>query len=228
MPRRKAKKDKKQDNRIRTLEKFVYKTIENKQINWSQETSITDLGFTANQFIRVLPGVDDGNSMVPASEARIGNSITLMRQKFRMSFRRNHHGDANIPQEVRVLVVESVDGNEALTFSDVLWYWKEQAGTATGEDLESFVSGYTTKADTNKRYKIHMDKRITLNLYDKPTQYVTCDVKYGKSGKLVSFKDSLDALPNNHRVTIMVLGNQSNSTRQPYFTLHARSTYKDA
>ncbi len=228
MPRRSKNKDKKQDNRIRTLEKFVYKTIENKQINWSQTNTITDLGLYSNQFIRVLPGVDDGNSMVPASEARIGNSITLMRQKFRMSLRRNSSGDSTIPQEVRVLVVESVDGNEGLDLDDVLWYWKDQAGTATGSDLESFVSGYTTKADTNKRYKIHLDKRVSLNLYTKPTQYINCDIKYGKAGKLVSFADSLAQLPNNHRITIMVLGNQSTASRQPYFTLHARSTYKDA
>lgn len=213
---------------VKTLKKFVMKTIENKQINWSQTSNVNDLGFYSNQFIRVNQGAADGSDMVPASNARIGNSITLMRQNFKIRLSRNSSGDSAIPQNVRLLVVESVEGNTALDLNDVLWYWQNEGGAASGDDLETFVSGYTTKADTNKRYKIHKDIKVDLGLYTRTERYINCDIRYGKTGKVVTFDGDDDSIPNNHRITVMAVSNQSVASRIPYLTMHVRSTYKDA
>jgi hypothetical protein len=55
------KKDKKQDVRIKSLENFVYKTIENKQQNFHQEDLvITDIGQEYRPNLLITTGVDDG------------------------------------------------------------------------------------------------------------------------------------------------------------------------
>lgn len=48
MKRSKVRKDRKQDSRIKNLEEFVYKTIENKQIEYHNQTTVSSSGFTAS------------------------------------------------------------------------------------------------------------------------------------------------------------------------------------
>lgn len=58
--RKRRSTDAKQNKRIKSLENMVYKTIENKQVNYNTNTNITSSGYIANSFLRVRVGPEDG------------------------------------------------------------------------------------------------------------------------------------------------------------------------
>jgi hypothetical protein len=225
---RKVRKDKKQDKRIKQLEKMVYKTIENKQINSGAGSAIPDLprnlttsGDVRGQFFSVAVGAEDGNN--PGDPARIGNSVTLMEQLVNMTFVQSISDSYN---RVRCIIAESVDGNQALALSDILQY----SNYAIYGNMV-FSSPYTTKASTNKRYKIHMDSCFELNnnattamkLFNKRIKFR----EGGSPGKVLDFDGPTDSYSSNHRLTIMCISDSA-STPHPQWSYNVRSTYKDA
>ena len=223
--KKKVQKDKKQDQRIKSLEKFVYKTIENKQVNYGYNDlarSISTTGDQRSQFLAVAAGAQDGFANNDA--ARVGNSITLMNQRVTLMFSQATTGD--LYNRVRVLIVESTEGNQNLTMSDVLAF----GSYASYGDLV-FASPYTTKANTNKRYKVHMDKTFELNRNaNGATKIIKHNIKYregGSPGKLVTYADGGAIHPNNHRLNILCISDSSVSPHVVW-NYNVRSTYKDA
>ncbi len=227
--RRKVRKDKKQDTRIASLENFVYKTIENKQQNFhSSNIAIKDVPYYAAPDIRLTQGAGDGAGRPDA--ARIGNSITLMTQRYNFELRVPKSAPQG--QTARLIVVESVDGAENLEFEDILEYWQTQAGTATGADRETYTSHYTTKSAINKRYKIHMDKTVHFNEGVRNVVMPRLKIKYGSKknpGKVVDYVGGgVNDNPVNHKVTIMCVSDNLTTAEQPRLTYSLRSIYKDA
>ena len=225
---KKSSKDSKQDKRIKELEKMVYKTLENKQINSGAGSAVPDLprnlttlGDNRGQFFSVSVGAQDGN--VPGDPARIGNTVTLMEQLVNMTFVQSATDSYN---RVRCIIVESVDGNQPSALSDVLQY----SNYAIYGNMV-FSSPYTTKSSTNKRYKIHMDSNFELNknattavkLFNKRIKFR----ENGSAGKLLEFDGPSDQYSNNHRLTIMCISDSA-STPHPQWSYNVRSTYKDA
>jgi len=226
MPPKKGKKkrtyakkpvDKKQNARIKNLEKFVYKTIENKQINISNFTNVTTTNYQYGAFLQVNQGAGDG--VVQGDPARIGNSITLMSQRFKFMLEIPAGGDLH--NKCRIMLVESVDGAQPLTLTDVLF---EGNYSIVGNKI--FTSQRATKTQTNKRYKVHFDKQINLNQHYKRVVNWNYNVKY-KGGKVVEFDGTSSSLPTNHRMTILAVSD-SGSILHPVLTWSARSIYKDA
>lgn len=222
MGKKKAK-DAKQDKRIKDLEKFVFKTIENKQVNYSiTPTSISSAGWNTNDFIKLEIGASDGASY--GDPARIGNTITLMNQRFGFVFQGSSTDTWN---NFRVLLVESKDGNQDLQLSDVLYYSNY---AVHGDNV--FSSPYTTKTNTNKRYKVHMDKTFCISgLATKggvpPVKVIKHNIKYGKHGKLVEYNGVGSTLPTNHKINLLVISDSVSATH-PSMSYNVRSTYKDA
>ncbi len=221
--RKKVRKDKKQDNRIRSLEKFVYKTIENKQVNYDNAggNNITTDGYVGSQFLELDVGPNDGASL--GDDARIGNSITLLSQDVRCYLEQSSTDSYN---RVRMLIVEAMEGNEALEITDVLL----NGDYATKGQLV-FSSPYTTKTDTNKRYKIHFDKTYELNSTAQgASRVIKHKVKYrenGSPGKVVEYSGPSSQNANNHRLSIMWISDSSTASH-PITYYSVRSTYKDA
>ena len=182
-PAAKKRVDKAQNARIRSLEKFVYKTIENKQVNYANTggNAISTAGYVGSQFLQLNTGAEDGADL--GDSARVGNSITLMSQDVRCYMTQSTTDTYN---RVRMIIAESVDGNESLTIDDVLLY----GNYATSGQLV-FSSPYTTKTDTNKRYKIHMDKTFELNSYaNGASRVIKHKVKYRSNrspGKVLEY-----------------------------------------
>lgn len=216
----KKRKDKKQDKRIRELESFVYKTIENKQVNYSNtEVDISSSGLNDNAFLKVKVGPDDG--ALKGDQARIGNSLTLMRQQYRMTFK-GLNATIEGWNQMRVIIAEPMDGNQPLLLSDVLEYPDISASAEL-----VFVSPYTTKTATNRRYKIHLDKTFTLNQYQNIIKDIKHDVRW-KGGKLVEFAGpGTEDTPTNHNMSILFVSD-SQATPHPQVSYSVRSTYKDA
>lgn len=215
--KKKVRKDKKQDSRIKKLESFVYKTIENKQVNFTQSLNISSAGTYSYPFIQLTQGTGDGNAMPSAS--RIGNSITLMSQRFDA----NLIGETAQWNQIRVLLVESVDGATALQLSDVLEY----SNYALNGDLV-FVSPYTTKTSTNKRYKVHMDRLVELHGTGdagKATAQLHKVIRW-KNGKVLKFDDN-NAGVTNHLMHLFCISDSA-SVSHPTIKYNVRSTYKDA
>ena len=218
----KGRKDRKQDARIKKLESLVLKTIENKQVNYhATNQSITSAGYETGSFLRTSAGAEDGNQL--GDPARIGNSITLMQQKVCMNFTGSSTDTYN---QIRCLLVESLDGNAPLSLNDVLEY-----GSYTLYGSLVFASPYTTRTNTNRRYKVHMDKSFVLSgLPTKggvpPSKVIKHNIKF-KNGKVIEFEGPGSVNPTNHRLTILIISD-SVSASHPILDYATRSTYKDA
>ena len=223
MPKFKKKRtDAKQNKRIKSLEQMVYKTLENKQVNYNNNLNLTSSGVNDNAFLQVKVGPDDG--VQQGDTARIGNSITLYRQQYRFNFLGlNPEMAGDRWNQIRCIIAEPLDGNQPLVLSDLLQY---PSYTIYGGLV--FTSPYTTKTNTNRRYKIHMDKSFELNATAKgATRVIKHDVKW-KNGKVVEFAGpALEQVPTNHNMTIVFISD-SGSVLHPSCAYSVRSTYKDA
>lgn len=219
---------------VKSLKKFVMKTIENKQMNYSSSESggalvdgiaILSTGIVQRPTLNLTQGVADGDDR--PSAARIGNSVTLLRESINMML--TQQKDVTHYSKVRLLVVESVDGNQYLDFDDVLQFCQEYGIDGTNDGV--FTSHYCTKTDTNKRYKVHFDKQYVLGVEDagmsKPAfMNIKCNVKYGKTGKVVEYNGNAST-PTNHNLQIFAVSDRI-GTVQPLLSYNIRSTYKDA
>ena len=214
---RKKTKDKKQDQRLKKLESMLYKTIENKQVDYTQDLNISSGGTATYPLLRVAQGVEDGNQV--GDPARIGNNITLMREMCDMNF--IGEGVVGGFNQIRVLIVESIDGNMNLTLSDVLKY---HSFAVDGDRV--FVSPYTTKTGTNRRYKVHMDKVFELNS-NKNTKQIHFRKNY-KNGKVIEFDgNAAGGNPTSRQQHIFMISD-SLVAPHPSCKYAWRSTYKDA
>ena len=203
--------------------KFLNKTVEMKQVNYQQgATSISSSGFNAGSFLQVATGAEDGAAL--GSPARVGNSITLMRQQVCINLAGSSTDTYN---QCRVIMAESLDGNQALAITDILEY-----GSYALYGQTVFCSPYTTKTSTNKRYKIHYDKSFVLSgLPTKggapPVKVIKKMIKYGKTGKQLDYPGSGSQNPTNHRLTLMIITDSVSATH-PELHYAVRSSYKDA
>ena len=225
--RKRKKKNKSKASQALSLAKenkrFIQKTIEMKQVNYQQSSiSITSGGFSAGSFAQLATGAEDGTSL--GSAARIGNSVTLMRQQVCMNLVGSSTDTFN---QFRVIIAESVDGNQQLTLSDLLEYPSYALYGST-----VFCSPYTTKTSTNKRYKIHYDRAFVLSgLPTKggvpPAKVIKHTIRYGKSGKELEYAGAGALNPNNHRLTIFLISDSVSATH-PSLHYAVRTSYKDA
>lgn len=211
-----SQKDKKQDQRIKKLESMLYKTVENKQVDYTQDLNISSAGTATYPLLRVAQGTGDGSLVGDA--ARIGSNITLMKETCDMNF--IGEGVVGGFNQIRVLIVESTDGNMNLTLGDVLKY---DSFSIHGDRV--FVSPYTTKTSTNRRYKVHMDKCFELNSNNNSRQ-IHFRKNY-KNGKVIEFNDNVSDVPTSRQQHIFII---SDSLVAPHPTCKYawRSTYKDA
>ena len=216
--KRKVRKDRKQDSRIKTLEEFVYKTIENKQIQYQNQTTVSTSGFTASSYLLPIlaTGADDGD--VNNDTARIGNTISLMRTcltgNVNVAFGDGHN-------RIRLMLVASKDGAQEITAADVLSYHNY----AIHGDLV-FSSQYTTKSATNKNYTVLMDKVFDLNVYG-PANKNFKFVKRWKSGKELMYAGVSASAPTNYKLSLIGVSD-SDSVNHPALNYMIRNTYKDA
>ncbi len=220
-PRAKKRVDKAQNSRIKDLEQFVYKTIENKQINFNSNVAVSTLGYsnTVGLVPSIATGPDDGIN--PLDTARIGNDVTLMRTAVNMCFEMSDPITGDATNRFRAILVESLDGNQALALSDVLQY---SSYAIYGNQV--FVSPYTTKALTNRNYKILMDRVIDMNQLTK-YNYDIKFVKNWKGGKVLNFAGKGAGLPTNYNISFLLISD-SLVPSHPSCNWSVRSTYKDA
>jgi len=223
---KKGSKDNMQDKRIKKLEQVIYKTIEKKHLNYNLVgQNITTAGYAAGSFLPMAAGVGDDGTLTNAQ--RIGNSINLLRQRVGMNFLVSGTDTFN---QMRVLIVESLEGNQSLALSDVLEY----SSYSLHGDLV-FVSPYKTNPNDNKKYKVHLDRTFEISALTaigssgKGTKQIDYTVKYPKGGKQILYPTatSVSDAPSNHRISILCISD-SNSVAHPSLTYFVRSTYLDA
>lgn len=198
--------------------KIVRKTIERKQCNFNSAAAVSSSGLAVSPFINLTQGTQDGEGYDPS--ARIGNKVTLLSQKFDMNF----VGENSTFNQLRCLIVESVDGATTLALTDVLQF----ANYSLHGDL-IFVSPYTTKTGTNKRYKIHMDKTFELNGTmngGRITKQIHHKVKFGKTGKVINFNGNA-AQPVDHKMHLFVISD-STVVNHPSIKYNCRSSFIDS
>lgn len=222
--RRKIKRSSKMNSRITKLENQLKKTIEVK-INDFRPTgfapvNVTDAGLTYLAFARNLSQGED-------SDQRVGNKICLLSQTFR-GMVRSPAGPLDEQQNnVRILLVENVGytGVTDLQLTDVLEY-----GDFGLYGTQVLVSPYKLKVPTTKKYRVLMDKVITMNKTDNGNYHFSKKITYGTKndrGKILTFGDATDTFPNNHRLVFFAISD-SNAANHPDLTLNVRNRYKDA
>jgi hypothetical protein len=207
---------------VKDLKKMVNKTIENKQQTYNSGSAlyITDIPLAQRPTLNITQGTADGDNR--PSAARIGNSITLMRTQLNLQVRQSTSGLTNTV--FRILVVESINGKEDLTIDDVL---QAGGGALVGTNQNAYTSCYTTKTDTNKRYKLHYDKVVNLSTYKGGFFSKKLTLRYGKSGRVVNYDGNLPT-PTDYSLQILAVSEQTSIGVAPILTYSMRSTYKDA
>lgn len=217
--------DAKQNQRLKKLENMVLKTMENKQTEYlNTGLNIPSTSVRDGQFLQLTQGVADGNVTVGGitQGARIGNSITLLRQQFNIDITQNGNvAPIDDWNRMRILIVEALDGNQPILINDVLEY----SNYAVHGDLV-FASPYTTKTATNRRYKVCYDKTVELNYRSKGASRVLKYIRKYKNGKVVEFNDNT-AIPTNHQMTLLFISDSA-AIPHPQASYSVRSTYKDA
>lgn len=198
--------------------KMINKTIENKQVNaYRPPIFVTSSGYDAQVVGDTIQptmrqGVEDGDQTV-GSSARIGNSITLLRTALKFNF--DVAATSESYNKWRVIVVESTEGNQAINATDVL-----------ENPTSPFVSQYTTKTNSNKRYNILFDRIFECNRGHNGAKFYNFVKRYGKTGRVVDYSGSPET-PTNYNINILAW---SDSTVAPHPTMQytLRHTYKDA
>lgn len=205
---------KKQFNKTVTRESITYKFV---------GASVSTAGINHNGFLYVGQG-DNADQEMPANQ-RQGKSICLLNQRFKANIICSGTDNYN---QMRILLVESVDGNTTLSLSDVLEY----SNYATVTDLV-FVSPKKLVTGTNAKYKVHMDKTFELSALNtqgsqgKATKQISFNIKYGKTGKVMTYAGTTAAQPTNHRLHLFCISDSVNVTH-PSISYTVRSTYRDA
>ena len=201
------------------VKKMVNKTIENKQINNKVlSTALSTSGYAVGGFFGVLQGTSDGTTS--GSTARVGNSVTLLRSQFKFNFDLALNSESY--NKIRLIVVQSKEGNQTLALSDVLQY----SSYGVDGDLV-FASPYTTKTSTNKRYEILFDRVFELNGSHMASRQISFVKKYGKTGRVVNWNGNSSSSPTDFKTTVMCISD-STVAPHPTFEYSLRHTYKDA
>lgn len=221
--RRGVKRSSKMNARITRLENQLKKTIEIK-VNDFRPTgfapvNIDTTGLTYLAFARNLSQGED-------SDERVGNKICLLSQTFK-GMVRSPAGPLDEQQNnVRLILVENIGytGVTDLALEDVLEY--ADFGLYGTQVL---VSPYKLKVPTTKKYRVLMDKVITMNKTDNGNYHFTKKITYGtknNKGKILSFESATDTFPNNHRLVFFAISDSS-AANHPDLTLNVRNRYKD-
>lgn len=203
---------------VSALKKMVNKTIENKQVNFIRAATFVSTagydGVAAGDLIQpyLSQGTSDGTT-TSGSAARSGNSITLLRSKLMFNF--DVPSTSEEYNKFRLIVVESTEGAQAISLSDVLL-----------NSSQPFTSMYTTKSGTNKRYKIHYDKIFECNRLNKGSKQYSLNLKYGKSGRVINFNGT-SATPIDYSINVLIVSD-STVAPHPTFEYTLRHTFKDA
>jgi len=208
------------------VRRLVNKTIENKQteivsVNNNISTSPTYYYSFAG---KCKQGTNDSADQNAGSlSSRVGNSITMLREKFYLYFSPPATGTITENyNRIRVLLVESVEGNQNLVLSDVLKY---HSYSLYGDMV--FASPYTTKSGTNSRYKVHMDKTFQMTYNGgSQTKIIKHVLKHGKTGRVINFNDD-SATPTDYALSLMVISD-SGAAAHPRYNFAYRGIYKDA
>lgn len=222
--KKKARKNRSTANKALSLAKqnrdMLNKTIENKQVNASQsEIFVSNGGYDANSLgVLIQPflsqGVQDGDS-TSSSNARVGNSITLLRTQVKFNF--DVSATSETYNKFRVIVAESAEGAQTLTLSDIL-----HNPTAP----LCFSSQYTTKTSTNKRYNRKLDRVFEVNRNRNGSKQITLNINYGKTGRVVNY-DGNSATPTDFKLSILAISDSSVAPH-PTMSYTLRHIYKDA
>jgi len=223
----KKKVDSKQNSRIKVLEDFIFKTVENKQtevVSTNNNASTTPTYYYNFAAVTTQGTQDTANQNAGTLAARIGNTITMMNEKISLVFTPPPTGGiTETYNRIRVLLVQPLDGNQNLVLSDILKYHNY----ALHGDMV-FGSPYTTKSATNSRYKIRFDKTFELayNGGNNNTKIIKHTIKHGKSGRVISFNDGAQQ-PVDYSLNLIVISD-SGAVGHPQWNFSYRGTYKDA
>ena len=210
---------------VKQLKKLVNKTLENKHCDFvTTNLSVSTSPLYGYSFLRLKQGTQDDSNVNSADyDARIGNSVTLMNERLNFLFSPPVTGTiTEAYNRIRCILVESLDGNQNLVLSDILKY----SNYGVHGDMV-FASPYTTKSNTNSRYKILMDRCFELNPNGgNATKIIKHRIKHGKSGRVINFNDNAE-YPVDYNITLMIISDSA-SAAHPVCNYSYRATFKDA
>lgn len=225
MKKRKTKKGKKSlSKKLSKLSKFVYKTIEKKQVDFANIfLTFNNLAWRSQQLckfdpIHISPGVPI-NPNGPHNAQRIGNSITLG------------------PSIACALYIESLDTNDNIRIIAVQWASKNSIVQPltdpelfledAGSNFQCLTSPY--KIGSTEKYKILYDKLINPK-YAKTTLLHKFKVR-GYNNLITYSPNSLPqvaAAPVQNSIVLYLFCSNSSAAVAPIATLGHRMTFRDA
>ena len=173
------------------------------------------------------PGGISGFMSIPIDatvNGRIGNKVNLINTTYRLMLRQNEGSSGDATNVCRILIVESKDGTQSLTWENVMY-----RTPANNVNVYTAInSGYNTDITTNKNYRVVYDSGVINMSFNaaKQTKAINYTRKYGKGGKeLVFFGDG--TTPTNFKQTVLFISDSAASPH-PVLALDVNNRYEDA
>lgn len=224
--RRAKTKNGRQDQRLKKLEQTVFQSLERKSktLQWGGGAwNISENGSVINNGTYPAFQLQRGNN----SEELLGNKVNLLNQTIRFCLSTpDPVGDTW--NKVRLIVAEPVGETQSLAISDVLTFPPSATSPMVNSAELVMCSPYTVKTTSGKRYKVHYDRVFELNETNHSI-LGKIKIKYGKSGKIVNFPESISGLnvPTDHNLSMFMMSDSS-VTPHPKLEVNIRSNYYDA
>lgn len=180
--------------KVSILSKLVHKTIENRQSQYAVDLTGEQLrgGWNRNHsfFGRTIGGDEDTGE-------RVGNSITVMNATMKFIIQPDPTVEFGA---YRMILVVPYTSSAILEIGDIL-------ANAGDDVLDTTTSFYQTNIGNGKKYKILMDKVVTVGMGSSLRPYYTFAYKFPieKSGKVLTYADSVSQNPTNYNVHLFMI-----------------------
>ena len=138
--------------------------------------------------------------------------------------RQNEGGSGDAYNVCRVLIVESKDGTQSLTWPEVLYRTVDNQTNV----YTALNSGYNTDININKNYRVVYDSGVINMAFNaaRQTKAINFTRRYGKGGKeLIFFGDG--TVPTNFKQTVLWLSDSAASPH-PVIAIDVNNRYEDA
>lgn len=172
--------------------------------------------------LRTTQGTE-GEGNTNAGESRIGNSLNLRSMRFKFGLHLNKNTDG-IPTAVdtatacRIILVDNLTDNTGLVATDVL------------QDPTSYplISPYKNKIAGGKRYRVLMDKVITIS-GRKPDKFFNFSMPLPKSGRVVHYDGNLSQNPSDLNISLLYVVDSTGpvSGNKPQLNMYNIARFED-
>ena len=192
------------------------------QYYYTPQTISNVYGGYSNFILRTQQGVEAEGNTTPG-DTRIGNQVLLRSAvcRFYLQLAKNSDGvvlEPNTGTICRIIMADNLTDNTQLGAADIL----QNTSYPMTSTYKNAISG-------GKRYRILMDKKITIT-GDKPDKSWSFKLPLPKTGRVVRYNGNLSTNPSDFNITLMYVCDSISpvSPNKPLLNMFVKSRFEDA